>query len=65
MLAREEPSTFEASSAEKTLHRALQVPQRGSAIPALRRENLKHLAFVIHRTPEVMRLAIDPDEHLV
>jgi hypothetical protein len=62
MLAREEPSTFEASSAEKTLHRALQEPQRG---PALRCENLKHLAFVIHRTPEIMRLAIDPDEHLV
>ncbi len=31
----------------------------------LRRENLKHLVFVIHRTPEVMCLAIDPDEHLV
>ena len=34
------------------LHRALQERQRSLAIPALRREYLKHLAFVIHRTPE-------------
>ncbi len=34
-------------------------------IPAFRRENLKYLAFVINRTPEVVRLAIDPDEPLV
>ena len=32
---------------------------------ALRRESLKHLAFVIHCTPEVMRLTIDPYENLV
>jgi hypothetical protein len=31
----------------------------------LRREDLKHLAFVIYRTPEIMRLSINPDEHLV
>ena len=47
------------------LHCALQELQRGPAIPPLRRENLQHLAFVIHRTPEIMRLAIDPDEHFV
>ncbi len=29
------------------------------------RKNLKHLAFMIYRTPQVVRLAIDPDEHLV
>ena len=26
---------------------------------------LKHLAFVIYRAPEIMRLAIDPDKHLI
>ena len=36
-----------------------------TAIPAFRRENRKYLAFVINRTPQVVRLAIDPDEHLV
>ena len=39
--------------------------QGGPAIPALGRENLKHLAFVIHRKSEIMRLAVDPDEHFV
>ena len=34
-------------------------------IPVLRDENLKYLAFVINRTPQVVRLAVDPDEHLV
>jgi hypothetical protein len=31
----------------------------------LRDENLKYLAFVFNRTPQVVRLAIVPDEHLV
>ncbi len=31
----------------------------------LRGKNLKYLAFVINRTPQIVRLAIDPDEHLV
>ena len=48
-----------------TLHRTLQEFQRSPAIPPLRREDLKHLAFVIYRTPEILRLSIDPDEHLV
>jgi hypothetical protein len=48
-----------------TLHRALQEFQRSPAIPALRRKDLKHLAFVINGTPQIMRLSIDPDEHLV
>ena len=30
-----------------------------------RDENLKYLAFVINRTPQGVRLAIDPDENLV
>ncbi len=30
----------------------------------LRDENLKYLTFVINRTPQVVRLASDPDEHL-
>jgi len=48
-----------------TLHRALQEFQRSPAIPALRRKDLKYLTFVIYRTPEIMRLSIDPYEHLV
>ncbi len=47
------------------LHSALQELQRSLAIPALRRENLKHLAFMIDSTPKVMCLAIDLDEYLV
>jgi hypothetical protein len=34
-------------------------------IPVLRGENLKHLAFVIHSTPEVTRFNVDLDERLV
>jgi len=39
----------------------------GAALQSRRnaRENLEHLAFVITRTPQIVRLAIDPDEHLV
>ena len=37
----------------------------GPAIPALRGENLEYLAFVINGPPRVVRLAVDPDEHLV
>ena len=35
------------------------------AIPALRGENLEHFAFVIDGAPQIVRLAIDPDENLV
>ena len=42
-----------------------QKPQRCPAIPELRGKNLEHLAFMVHRTPEVMRLTTDPDKHLV
>ncbi len=48
-----------------TLHRAPKKRKRSSTIPALRSKDLKHLAFVIDGTPQVMRLAVDPDEHLV
>ncbi len=47
------------------LQRALQKLQRSSAIPALRGENLEHFAFVIDGAPQIVRLAIDPDENLV
>ncbi len=47
------------------LHGALQELQGCLAIPALRSKDLQHLAFVIYRTPEIMRLSIDPDEYLV
>lgn len=47
------------------LNRALQKLNRSPAIPALRREYLEHLAFVIDRPPEIIRLAVDPHEHLV
>jgi hypothetical protein len=39
--------------------------QCSPAIPALRHESLEHFAFVINRTPEIMRLSIDPDKHLI
>jgi hypothetical protein len=47
------------------LHRTLQELQGGLAIPALAGENLEYLAFVINRPPQVVRLAIDPHEHLI
>jgi len=40
-------------------------PSRRHAISAPRGENLKHLAFVIHCAPEVIRFAVDPNEHFV
>ena len=49
----------------ETLHRALQKFERSPAIPALRGEDLEHLAFVIDGGLEIMRLAIDPHEHLL
>ncbi len=54
---RPKPVGYDRPRPAVTLHRALQELQRSLAIPALHRENLKHLAFVIHRTPEVMPLA--------
>ncbi len=58
-------SVPDRSRSAVTLPCALQDLQRGPAIPALGRENLKHLAFVIHRVPQVVRLAVDPDEHFI
>ena len=46
-------------------HRPLQKLESGLPIPPFRGENLKHFAFVIHGTPEVMCLTVDPDEHLI
>ena len=34
-------------------------------IATLRRENLKHRAFVINGAPQVMRLAVDANEYLI
>ena len=62
---RAKPVGYDRSRSAVTLHCALQKLQRGPAIPALGRENLKHLAFVIHRPPEIMRLAVDLHEDLV
>ena len=39
--------------------------RRGRLHPPARRRDLQHFAFVIYRSPEVMRLSIDPDEDLV
>jgi len=44
-------------------HRALQELQRSPTIPALCRKHFQHLAFVVHRSPKVMGLAIDLDEY--
>jgi hypothetical protein len=47
------------------LQRPFQNLQRSPAIPALRGKHLEHLPFVIHGTPEIVRLAVDFHEHLV
>ena len=47
------------------LHRSFEKLQRCLAIPVFRGKNFEHLTFVVHGTPEVMRLAVDPDEHLI
>lgn len=46
-------------------HRSLEKLEGRPAIPTLGGEDFEHLAFVIHRSPEVMCLAIDLHEHLV
>ena len=46
-------------------HRALLKLQRRLAIQTLRSKDLEHFAFVIDGAPKIMRLAIDPHEHLV
>jgi hypothetical protein len=35
------------------------------AIPPFRRKYFVHLTFVIDRSPQIMRLAVDPNENLV
>jgi hypothetical protein len=62
---RAKPVGYKGSRSPVTLHRTLQEFQRSPAIPALRHEDLKHLTFVIYRTPEIMRFSIDPDEYLL
>ena len=62
---RAKPVGYDRSRSPVTLHCTFQELQRGPAIPALRGENLKHLAFVIHRPPEIMCLAVDLHEDLV
>ena len=62
---RPEPVRHDRPRPAVALHRTLQEPQRSLAIPPFRSENLKHLALVIDRTPEVMCFAIDPHKHLV
>jgi len=47
------------------LHRPLQELKGGLAIPPLRGEHLEHLTFVINGAPQVVHLAVDPDEDLV
>lgn len=46
-------------------HRTLDKIQRSAAIPAFCGKNLKHFAFMINRPPQIVRLAVDPNEHLV
>jgi len=48
-----------------SLHRLLQECKRSPAIPLLRNEGLKNLTFVIHRSPEVVNLTVDPHENLI
>ena len=48
-----------------TLHGALQELQRGPAIPALRRKDFQHLAFVIHGASKIVCLPVDLHEDLV
>jgi hypothetical protein len=61
------PKTVSHESLLPTIafHRALQELERSLAIPTLRGEDLKDLAFVIHGAPEVVHLPIDPDEHFI
>ena len=48
-----------------TLHRALQKRMRSIAIPAFRGKDFEHLAFLIDCPPEIVRLAVDSNEHLI
>ena len=46
---------------QKSLEEAL----RRSCIPAILHEDIEHDPMLVHRSPEIMHHAIDPDEHLV
>ncbi len=48
-----------------TLHYTFQKLECGHTIPPLAGKDLKHLAFVIHGAPQVVRLSIDPDERFI
>ena len=53
---RPKPVGYDQSRSAVTLHGALQELQRGPAIPALRRKDFQHLAFVIHGAPKIVCL---------
>jgi hypothetical protein len=57
--------SYDRLQSAATLYLTLQELRRRLAIPALRRKNLEYFAFVINRTPEIARLAVDPYEDLV
>ena len=59
------PVRHDAAWPAVALHRPFQKLKRSPAIEALGGEHLEHLALVINSPPEIVRPAIDPNEHLV
>jgi hypothetical protein len=57
---RAKPIGYDTTWSAVPLHRTLQKFERSFAIPAFRREDLKNLALMVHRAPNVKRLSIDP-----
>ena len=62
---RPEPVCHDRLSSTIAFHRPFEKLQRRRAIPPFRRENLEHLALMIHSPPEVVGLAIDPYKHFI
>jgi hypothetical protein len=44
---------------------SLEEPRRGLRISAAPDKNVENDTVLIHCTPEIMKLTLDPDEHLV
>lgn len=44
---------------------ALEEPLRSRGIPAILHEDVEHHTMLVHRAPEIMQYAIDPQVHLV
>jgi hypothetical protein len=58
---RDQTSRFVLQSLEQPLEETL----GGICVPPILHQDVEHDAVLVHRTPEIVQLTVDPDEHLI